>query len=174
MQHRSSPSPPSKDLAFVPFAWEDKPGVPKQQESSSTLLQYVSIHIPAEALQHPNSYPPAILPCPLSKPPRLQPLYGATALRNTPSFGPITSPPPPRHHSGLLVRKQSFDSIVYGDGGRPLTRKYSHGSLPGHQKRTMRGRKEDDPFFMAIQTCRKEPIRVFGLLLTKANGIIQA
>eukprot|EP00250_Pteridium_aquilinum_P012948 c21043_g1_i1 orf=775-1470(-) len=130
---------PPREFVYVPFSWEEKPGVPKEDPSKSNLL--MSLH--ADAYQLIPLQQPA--QSPLRKPPCLQ------------HFPPPTQP---RLHSSsprVLVRKQSFNNIITSTTRiKPLARKYSHGNLQHRPSRHDGAlRMEDDPFFMAIQACRK-------------------
>ncbi|KAH7425896.1 hypothetical protein KP509_11G076800 [Ceratopteris richardii] len=107
--------------------------------------------------RHLPTHPPPVLP----KPPRLQ--CENTVIFTKPSPNDVPASLRQHQHQLQLVRKQSFDQLIYRAQyrGRTLERKYSHGSLMHQIQReygTGSTKAKDDPFFVAVQVCRKQPI----------------
>ncbi|KAI5080258.1 hypothetical protein GOP47_0005737 [Adiantum capillus-veneris] len=142
----------------VPFAWEEKPGVPKMQplQRNSTLL--VISGIPASAPTLAQAAHSAVVSFTLCKPPRLQ-QHESTSQR---SIGKTASFNCPHISSKRFVRRSpSFDHILHGGpttcrNPRAESFKYHNIKQLGQHGRAYR--LEDDPFFMAIQACRKEQL----------------
>ncbi|MCO5603688.1 hypothetical protein L7F22_057839 [Adiantum nelumboides] len=162
-KRRVSPSP-----ACVPFAWEAKPGLPKN------VLQ-TNVHgTPAPTAPSRPAHPhPAIISFPLCKPPCLQVYHVQGPLSKTPSFNSIH--PAPRHGSTRRVRRSSFDNIIFSRSKSGHVDNFFSPMCNNVDAITpARVRLEDDPFLMALQACRKESARVLHHLDTGRTRVCEA
>ncbi|MCO5569757.1 hypothetical protein L7F22_023472 [Adiantum nelumboides] len=159
------PPPVVETIAFVPFAWEEEPGVPKTSQD-------IVNGTPAAAA--PSQPHPAIdVPFPLCKPPRLQAHEGIQGpLGKTPSFNSILSASP--HGSKRLVRRPSLDNIICSSSkSGHVECFFSHTSIASDRSSPSLRRMEDDPFLMALEACRKDAITVSHHLDTGRSRVCE-